>query len=146
MDNWWMFLLIAVLATVIGSLFRGQRGQGRPSWRPFDIPEDQSPQPEVLTPPRRSAPLPARRRVQPPPLPRGTRREVLEAIPVAVPAPHPAVAQPGPLDLPIVPVVDKRPRPAALRELFALLKDRRTLRSAVMLREVFAPPLCKRRR
>lgn len=111
----------------------------------------------VEMPPRlpeaRPAPVPA-----PPPLPRvvrSTRRRDLEPaaaavgpVPVAVPVPEVPPDSPEILaaKLSVAAVVDRKPIPPAVKQLHELLGQRNSLQTAMLLRELFEPPLSRRAR
>jgi hypothetical protein len=87
-------------------------------------------------------PLP-RRRAQPPPVPRQRSAERAE------PAPRSRAADVTPViaDVPIILVAEesKSHTPTAV-QLAAMLKNRKMLKTAVLLHEILGPPLCKRKR
>jgi len=133
--NPWMLFVLAILAIIIGTMFRQPR-QAR-SEPETDEEDDYAPPPKMPVPP----PLPQRRR-QPPPLPRPRRVPVAEVISVAQATP-PAVT---PAAATKAPMAERRPPSQAAIQVIKLLSDRQSLRAAIVLREVLDPPLCKRRK
>jgi hypothetical protein len=124
-----MVLVVLATAVLIIMLFRGPQTRRSP-------PRDERLEPPQPSPPPVVRPVPPPRRRFPPPL----------VQPVAKAGPAPPVAA-VPVVNPVVPMVTptRKPSPAAL-ELFNLLKNRHSLRAAVLLREILDPPLCRRRR
>ena len=130
----WILLIIVALAVFIAAMFRGPQPR-KPPVRERD--EDWAKPPRPVPPP-----LP-RRRVLPPPLPRSVPRAEPVVLTVAEPPLPPA---PSALDPGKAPRVEGKLKSQAGLQLAALMKDRQTLRAAMMVREVLDPPLCRRGR
>jgi hypothetical protein len=124
-----MVLVVLATAVLIIMLFRGPQTRKTP-------PRDERVEPPQPSPPPVVRPVPPPRRRFPPPL--------VQPIAKAEPAPPMAAV---PVAKPVIPVVTsaRKPSPAAM-ELFNLLKNRHSLRAAVLLHEILDPPLCRRRR
>jgi hypothetical protein len=128
----WVLFVIAAVAILVGSIFRGPRGQQRP----FGGPPDEA---DGGRPRRSLPPSPPRRRILP-------SQSVVRAVVVA----QQPRAEAPPVDVrPVVPVVareETKQLSTAVTQVLALLKHQQTLRTAVILREVMDSPLCRRRR
>jgi hypothetical protein len=122
----WILFVIAIVAMVLGSLFRQPRKDARLPWERSEWRREERPVPE-------------RRRVQPPPLPRPPVPQWEQVIPVAVAAP---VAE---APVPKAAIVERKAKSQAAAQVAAFLQEPKTMRAAMLLHTVLAPPLCKRR-
>jgi hypothetical protein len=128
----WVLFVIAAVAIFVGSIFRGPRARQRP----FGSPPDE-------------ADAGRTRRSEPPPLP---RRRLMQPQPVSravAVAQQPRPEAPRVEVVPVLPVatkVETKQVSTSVTQVLALLKHQQTLRTAVILREVLDPPLCRRRR
>jgi hypothetical protein len=104
----------------------------------------------VTKPPLRERSSPSRETIPPRPAPTAIRKG--EA-PVAIPAARPSRIEPVAVEAPITeaappaPIMMRESRPSPIvQQVHSLLSKPQTAGMAFILREIFAPPLCRRRR
>lgn len=132
--NPWMLLVVMATGLFISILMRSQQRALRqlPPPRPMDNP---TPRPDEEFPPLVRALLQPKRRLFQPAVAKAVAKAVpvVQVVPVSRPAAPPQVTPP-------------RKATETAQQLVKMLQDPQSLRTAILLREVLDPPLCKRRR